>query len=465
MVGHPMDDAYDLIVIGAGNAGQEAAGIARSAGWRVAIVEARDVGGTCPLRGCIPKKVLAAASEVADLVRRAPRLSINVGPPPPGKAALDWTALIARERTFVDGTSAAMKEDLVRQGIDVIEGRARFVDPHAISVSGRSEPLRARKILVATGSVPRPLPFPGGDRLLTSDDILELGTLPPTIAFVGAGVIAFELGHVMARAGARVTMLETAPRVLPGHDAGAVDRLLEASAARGIDVQVAADVRSIDDAPDGTRRIQYRAPNDSGPPRELRVHAVAHGAGRVADLAGLDLAAAGVATDGGRPRLDDAHCSRSNPDIWFAGDAVPGKPQLSALATYEGRLVARNLIRDQSKAPDYTSIPSVVFTTPALASVGPTEEDARARGLTFEARVNDMRTWRSARSYAEEIAWAKVLIDRGADRVIGAHIVGHGATELINTFALAMRYGIPVTSLVEGVYAYPTFHSELKFLL
>ncbi len=155
----------------------------------------------------------------------------------------------------------------------------------------------------------------------------------------------------------------------------------------------------------------------------------------------------------------------TNPDIWFAGDAVPGKPQLSALATYEGRLVARNLTRGEHQAPDYASIPSVVFTTPALASVGPTEEEARARGLTFETRVNDMRTWRSARTYAEEFAWAKVLVDRKADRVIAAHLVGHGAADFINTFALAMRYGIPVTSLVEGVYAYPTFHSELKFLL
>jgi glutathione reductase (NADPH) len=455
-----MGDAYDLIVIGAGNAGQEAAGVARAAGWRVAIVEARDVGGTCPLRACIPKKVLAAASEVADLVRRAPRLSVNVEPPAAGRPALDWTALIARERTFVDGVPAAMKADLVRKGIDLLEGRARFVDAHAISISGGTEPLRARKFLVATGSVPRPLRFPGGDRLLTSDDMLEMAALPPTIAFVGAGVIAFELGHVMARAGARVTLLEAAPRVLPGHDAGAVDRLLEASAARGIDVQVGVEVQSVDDAPDGTRVVRYH----SNGARELRVQAVAHGAGRVADLDGLDLTAAGVATDGGRPELDDAHCSRSNPDIWFAGDAVPGKPQLSALATYEGRLVARNLSRGEHQAPDYASIPSVVFTAPALASVGPTEEEARARGLTFETRVNDMRTWRSARTYAEEIAWAKVLVDAKADRVIGAHVVGHGAADLINTFALAIRYRIPVTSLVEGVYAYPTFHSDLKFL-
>ena len=136
---------------------------------------------------------------------------------------------------------------------------------------------------------------------------------------MGAGVIAFELGHVMARAGARVTLLEVAPRVLSGHDAGAVDRLLKASAARGIDVRVGVEVRVDEDDPDGTRVVCF----DAGGPQELRVHAVAHGAGRVADLAALDLAAAGVATDGVRPRLDDAHCSRSNPDLGSPATPCP----------------------------------------------------------------------------------------------------------------------------------------------
>jgi glutathione reductase (NADPH) len=452
-----MNAVYDLVVIGTGNAGQMAASEARAAGWRVAMVESREVGGTCALRGCVPKKVLAVASEAMDLIRRASNLSITVAP-----ATLDWTALIARERTFVDGVPAAMQEDLVKKGIDVIQGRARFVGRDALAVSGRAEPLRARKFVVATGSVPRPLDFSGGDSLLTSDDILQLRQLPPSVAFVGAGVIAFEMAHVMARAGARVTLLESAPRALPGLDADAVGWLVKASVARGMDVRVGVKVQSIEETADGLRLLHFV---EDGQARALRVHAVAHGAGRIPDLGELDLASAGVTSEKGRPLLDDAHRSSSNPDIWFAGDTVAGKPQLSALATYEGRLVGRNLVRGEALAPDYRSVPSVVFSTPALASVGPTEEEARARGITFETTVNDMHTWRSARSYAEETAWAKVLIDRAADRVVGAHLVGHGAAELINAFALAIRHGISVTELKEGVFAYPTFHSDLKFLL
>jgi glutathione reductase (NADPH) len=458
-----MNQPYDLVVIGTGNAGQLAAGVARKAGWRVAIVEGRDVGGTCALRGCVPKKVLAASAEVMDIIRRAPGQSIQVGAP-----TLDWSALIARERTFVDGVPADVQADLAHQGIDVVLGRARFVGRDALAVSGVAEPLRARHFVVASGSVPRPLDFPGGSSLLTSDDLLELRALPSSLAFVGAGVIALELAHVMARAGARVTLLEEGARVLPGRDADAVAQLLAATRARGIDVRVGVQVQAIDDggagagATGGQRVVRFL---EQGQPRTLSVAAVAHGAGRVPALADLDLAAAGVTFDGSHPVLDDAHRSRDNPDIWFAGDAVAGKPQLSPLATYEGRLVGRNLVRGEAHAPDYTSIPSAIFTAPALAAVGPTEEQARARGLKFETKVNDMHTWRSARTYAEETAWAKVMIDRGADRVIAAHLVGHGAAETINAFALAIRHDISVSELKEGVFAYPTFHSDLKFLL
>jgi len=452
-----MSQRYDLVVIGTGNAGQAAAAVARRAGWRVAIVEGRDVGGTCALRGCVPKKVLAASAEVMDVIRRAGGQAIQVGPP-----TLDWGALIARERTFVDGVPADVAAELTEQGIDVVRGRARFAGPDALSVTGVGEPLRARYFVVASGSVPRPLGFPGGDSLLTSDDLLELRALPSSVAFVGAGVIAFELAHVMARAGARVTLLEEAERALGGHDADAVEQLVGATRARGIELRLGVKISAVEGAPGEPRVVRF---TERGQPQTLPVGAVANGAGRVPALADLDLSAAGVSFEGGHPLLDDAHRSRSNPGVWFAGDSIAGKPQLSALATYEGRLVGRNLVRGEARAPDYTSVPAAIFSAPALASVGPTEEQARARGLSFEARVNDMRTWRSARTCAEETAWAKVLIDRAADRVIAAHLVGHGAAETINAFALAIRHGISVTDLKEGVFAYPTFHSDLKFLL
>jgi glutathione reductase (NADPH) len=448
---------HDVIVIGTGNAGQSAAAVACAAGLRVAIVEGREVGGTCALRGCVPKKVLVAAGEVMDVIRRAGVHAIHVGVP-----VLDWAQLIARERTFVAGVPAAIKADLLAKGIAVIEGQARFVGRDVIQVSGQAQPLQGDRFVVACGSLPRKLPFPGGDSLLTSDDLLELAELPASVAFVGAGVIAFELAHVMARAGAHVTLLEMAPRALPGLDADAVARLVDATVARGIAVQVNVKVQSVEGAADGPRTVHFLQGERA---QALQVAAVAHGAGRVPAFDGLDLQAAGVTFEQGRPELDEAHRSRGNPTIWFAGDAVPRTPQLSSVATYEGHLVGRNIVRDEARAPDYAAIPSVVFTVPALASVGLTEAQARERGLSFEAKVNDMRTWRSARTNAEEIAWAKVLVDHAADRILGAHIVGHGAAETINAFALAIRHGISATELRDGVFAYPTFHSDLKFLI
>ena len=190
-----------------------------------------------------------------------------------------------------------------------------------------------------------------------------------------------------------------------------------------------------------------------------------NGAGRVADLAGLDLAAAGITLDQGRVALDEYLRSLENPDVFFAGDALPDRPQLSPLATYEGRIVGHNLTREELRAAKYGFHPAAVFTVPALATVGLSEAEASAAELDFDVRTNDMREWRSARTHAETTAWAKVLVERGTGHILGAHLVGHGAEETIHTFALAIEKHIPAAEIASRVYAYPTFHADLKFLV
>ncbi len=440
---------YDLIVIGAGNAGQAAAGQVRAAGWRVAVIESRDVGGTCPLRGCVPKKVLVAAAEAMDVIARARAHHIEVGP-----ARLDWGKLIARKQTFVSGVPADFEQSLVKRGIDVLHGRARFVGSHAVEVAGRR--LSARKILVATGSTPRALGVPGQEHARTSDDVLELDQLPASVVFVGAGVIAMELGHVMARAGARVTILARS-KVLQALDPDAVARLVDVTRAFGIDVREDAVPVSIRAASDG-----WTVALRSGGSVEAEL--VVNAAGRVADLADLDLAAAGVALEHGRPRLDAHLRSVSTPDVSFAGDANPGAPQLSPVATYEGRIIAHNLLGTELRSPNYHPIPRVVFSIPPLGAVGMSEVDARRTG-EIEVKQNDMTEWRSARTYAEPAAYAKVLIAKDTRKILGAHLLGHGAPELIHAFALAIRTGLSASELAEAVYAYPTFHADLKFMV
>ena len=216
-----MTEAYDAIVLGTGNAGMAAAGALRAAGKSVAMVESWDVGGTCPLRGCVPKKVLVAAAQVLHQIALAPQHHIEVGAP-----KLDWAALIARERGFVEGVPEAFAKSLEGRGIELIRGRARFTGPDRIAVGARV--LEADKILIATGSKPRPLPIPGAEHLITSEDILEMAELPERLVFIGGGVIALEFAHVFARAGTKVTILEALPRLLPRLDPDAVAKLREA---------------------------------------------------------------------------------------------------------------------------------------------------------------------------------------------------------------------------------------------
>lgn len=449
-----MPKHYDVLVLGAGNAGLAAAGAARDAGQSVLVVEARDVGGVCPLRGCVPKKVLVAAAQALDAIASAETHQISVGP-----AKLDWRALIERKRTFVAGVPEDFEKSLAHRGIDLVRGRARFTGPREIAVRGR--PYSGSKIVVATGSTPRPLPIPGAEHLITSDDLLELETLPDSLVFVGAGVIAFEFAHVLARAGTRVTLLEVAPRVLPTLDADASDQIAQVTRDLGVQIETSVTIDRIEKRSDGPD-IHYRV---GGSKAVASGKAVANGAGRVADLAGLDLRAAGIILHRGRIELDEYLRSVENPDVFFAGDAIPGRPQLSPLATYEGLVVGHNLTHEELRAAEYGFQPAAVYTVPALATVGLGEEEAAAAGLDFEVRTNDMREWRSARTYGETAAWAKVLLEKGSGRILGAHLVGHAAEETIHTFALAIEKRIPAAEIASRVYAYPTFHADLKFLV
>jgi glutathione reductase (NADPH) len=448
-----MKDNYDVVIIGAGNAGQAAAAVVREAGKSVLVVDRRDFGGTCALRGCVPKKVLVAAAEVLDTIARAEQHHIRV----PG-ATLDWKALVDRKRSFVRGVSAEVERDLREQGIDVVHASAHFAERGVLEIVGRR--VRAGKVIVAAGSSVRRLPIDGSEYLITSEDILELDELPGSVVFVGAGVIALEFSHVFARAKTKVTLLQDQPRALARFDPDAVDALVAESRRLGIEIITGITVRAI-------RRkgeqfvVEYEA---AGKTHLLEADCVAHGAGRVPDLASLELERAGVRLEEGKPKLDGYLRSRDNPDVLFAGDAVPESPQLSPVATYEGKVAGSNALGGEPSQPDYAPIPAVVFTVPALAMVGRTEQGAREQGLVYEVRKNDMTGWRSARTYAETTAFAKVLIDR-EQRILGAHLVGHGAQETIHAFSFAMRQDLSTTELKQIVTAYPTFHADIRYML
>ena len=449
-----MTNHFDVIVLGTGNAGMGAAGVARAAGLEVAMIESREVGGTCPLRGCVPKKVLVAAAQVLDQIARAGVHHIEIGPP-----KLDWARLIEREQSFVEGVPEEFKGSLENRGITLIEGSAHFTGRNEVAVGETT--YSADKIVIATGSVPRELPIKGWEHTITSDDILTGKELPESLVFIGGGVIALEFSHVFARAGTKITILEAMPSLLPRLDPDAVETLQTETERLGVEILTDVEVSEIKPK-DGQFSVLFEK---NGKASERRAAVVANGTGRVADVDGLDLDAARIAHQGGRIEVNEYLGSTSNPAIYVAGDALWSSAQLSPVATYEGRIVGENIVNGDSVVPDYSHVPSAVYTVPALASVGLGEDEAGEKGLKFKAKVNDLTSWRSARTYAETAAFAKVLVEEESNRILGAHLVGHGAEEVIHLFAFAIKHGVTATEMAGGVYGYPTFSSDLKYLV
>jgi glutathione reductase (NADPH) len=446
-------ETFDVVILGGGNAGIGVTGPVRRAGMSVAMIESHDLGGTCPNRGCTPKKVLVAAGQALHEIERAAVHHISVGKP-----KLDWAALIDREKDLIKDIPANLACSMAHRNVEVIKGHAVFAGPNAIRVGQRR--LEARHIVIATGSKPRPLPIPGAEHMITSDEMLSERSLPGSVIFVGGGVISLEFGHVYARAGADVTILEALPQLLPAMDADAIARIQTESERIGIRIKTSVSVKRIEPANDRLRVIFTHEGNEHA----AEADRVVNGAGRVANVDMLDLAAGNVDHANSRVAVDRHLRSTSNPEVYVCGDAVPS-PQLSPIATYEGDIVGRNIVEGPKYSPDYGSMATSVYTVPALAAVGLTEAAASQKGLAIRVHTNDMRDWFSARTYAETVAWSKIIVDQSTDRIVGAHFVGHAGQELVNIFGLAMRFGITAGQIRDNVYAYPTFSSDITHMI
>ncbi|HZR70137.1 MAG TPA: NAD(P)/FAD-dependent oxidoreductase [Burkholderiales bacterium] len=445
--------SYDLVVIGTGTAAQAAASRCRAEGWRVAIVDHQPFGGTCALRGCDPKKVLVGVAEVLDHRRRLNGKGLA------GGAAIDWGELMAFKRTFTDPLPASLEESFAKKGIDAFHGRARFAGERAVEVEG--ETLEARFVLLACGAAPAKLGFPGEEHLASSTAFMELAALPRRIVFVGGGYIACEFSHVAERAGAHVTVLQQGGRLLPPFDADLVAILTERTRALGIDVRLGTAVERVEKK-GAVFVVRAKA---KGEPVSLEADLVVHAAGRVPDLGTLRLEQARVETAKGRPKLNEYLQSVSNAAVYAAGDAAASGPPLTPVAGYDGAIAAENMIKGNRRKPSYRGVPSVCFTVPPIAAVGLSEAQARKQGLEFRVKSEKASGWYTARQSAEPAYGFKVLVEKGSDRILGAHLIGPHADEVINLFALAIRQGIAAGALEDTLFAYPTSTSDIKYML
>lgn len=444
---------YDLVVVGTGTAAMAAALRVRSAGWTVAVVDFRPFGGTCALRGCDPKKVLVGGAAALDHARRMRGKGIA------GDVHIDWRELMAFKRSFTDPVPRRQEGMYAAKGIDTYHGSARFTGRDSLEVDGAA--LEGRYFLIAAGAEPVKLDIPGEEHLATSERFLELDELPARIVLVGGGYVAAELSHVAARAGARVTVLQRGERMLVRFDPDVVDWLMESFRGIGVDVRTRTSVEAIERQGTGFRVHAACA----GQTLEVEADLVVHAAGRAPALAPLDLQAAGIETEHGRLKLNEYLQSSSNSSVYAAGDAAQAGPPLTPVSSHDAKVVAANMLEGNHRRPDYRGVPSVAFTIPPIAAVGLSERAAREQGLEFRRHCKQASDWFTARQAAEPVYGFKVLVEEGSGRILGAHVAGPHADEVINIFALAIRNGLTAEDVKTTLFAYPTSASDIGYML
>lgn len=443
------------MVIGTGAGGSAPARKCAAAGWSVAIVDDQPYGGTCALRGCDPKKVLVGAADLLDWHRRMGGAGIT------GDAAIDWPALMRFKRTFVSDVPEQRRESFAQAGIATYHGTARFLSPDVLLAG--DQPLRSDRFVIASGAKPKRLGISGEDLLCDSTQFLELEPLPPRLALVGAGYIGFEFAHIARRAGAAVTLLgrgQPLSRFEPEH----VRLLVEHTRAIGIDVRLDADVGAIEHR-GAEFRVHFTTPAGA---ESVDADVAVHSGGRAPATDTLDLAAADVAADErGAIRVNEFLQSVSNARVYVAGDVAlsPGSLPLTPVAAHEAQIVAANLLRGNSRTPDYSGIASVVFTVPPLAGVGLTESDARAQHGDVIVKAGDTSEWYSSRRVRAGVGAFKTIAETSGGKLLGAHLLGHNAEEMINLFALAIRTGLTADQLRHAIYAYPTSASDIAYMV
>ena len=451
--GDQMAKTYDLVIIGSGTAAQVVSARVRAAGWEIAVIDHRPFGGTCQLRGCDPKKILISGAEAIDAVSRMRGHGVS------GEPQIDWRELMAFKRSFTDPIPRKQEQGYAAKGIDAFHGLARFIGPDAVAVEGQE--LKARHILIAAGARPVPLGIAGEEHVVTSDRFLELSALPARIAMIGGGYIAAEFSHLAARAGAHVTVLQRAERMLPAFDPDLVGWLMEKFVELGIDVRARSTVQRIDKTANG---FLVHASTD-GQVTTVAADLVVHAAGRAPDLDALDLTAADVVAEKGRLKLNEFLQSVSNPKVYAAGDAASSGPPLTPVSSHDGKIVAGNLLDGNRHKPDYRGVPSIAFTIPPIAAVGLGEAEARARGLKFRINSEKVSDWFTAWRLNETVYGFKTLVDPDTGRILGAHLVGPHVDEVINLFGSAIRYELTADDLKSMMFAYPTGASDIGYML
>ena len=432
---------FDIIIIGAGPGGYETAADAAAHGLTVAIVERDQMGGTCLNRGCIPTKALCRNAEVINLMREAEVWGVKTG-----EMTLDYAPVFERKEAVVKQLREGVEMLMGAPGITAIKGEAILKDANTIVVNG--EEFCGKNIIIATGSAPRGLPIEGADLAMTSDDILAMETLPKSLCIVGGGVIGMEFAAVFSTFGVEVTVIEYCKEILPPFDKDVAKRLKTVLSKRGIKIITSAAVNGITKDNDGmTVTYEFK-----GKPQSVTCEKVLMSVGRQPVLPqGLD--AVGV-TVGRRGIEVDDKMMTNVPGIYAIGD-VNGRMMLAHAASAQGQR-ALHAILGKTDDIKLDIVPSAVFTVPELAMVGLTEEQCTEKGLDVSVKKSFFRSNGKAVAMNETDGLIKMIVDNGTRKIVGCHICGAHAADLIQEVVTAMNAGATVDLLTRSIHGHPT---------
>jgi glutathione reductase (NADPH) len=439
----------DLFVIGAGSGGVRAARIASGYGARAMVAEEYRVGGTCVIRGCVPKKLMVYASRFADDFHDAAGFGWTVP-----QTRFDWATLIRNKDREIDRLEEIYRANLGLAGVEIVSERAVIEDAHTIRLVKSGRLVRARIILVAVGAHPVLEPkIPGGDLAITSNEVFHLKSLPNRILVVGAGYIAVEFAGIFNGLGSEVTLLHRGDKLLRGFDDDVRDALGEAYVQRGINLALNRTVERLETTVDG---IAAKLSDGS----VVHVDEVLVATGRRPNTAQLGLEKVGVAVDAVGAIPVDGYSQTIVPSIYAIGD-VTNRAALTPIAIREGHAFADTVFGRKPTMVDYDLIPTAVFSTPEIGVIGYGEEAARARYGEIDIYKTAFRPMRATLSGSQERVMMKLIVDRASDKVVGVHIVGHDAGEMIQLAGIAVTMGATKADFDRTIAVHPTASEEL----
>jgi glutathione reductase (NADPH) len=438
----------DLFVIGAGSGGVRAARVAAQHGAKVIVAEEFRIGGTCVIRGCVPKKLLVYASRFADDFADAEGYGWSVG-----SARFDWPTLVAAKEREITRLSAIYRANVEKAGGEIIEERAEVIDAHNVRLAGGRR-VSARHILVATGARPmHPLAVPGLEHAITSNEIFDLKTFPKRLLVIGSGYIAVEFASLFARLGAEVTEVMRGDNVLRGFDEDMREGLRDELARAGVKLHFGCTLNRIDKRGDV---LHVRLSNGA----IIEADQVLLATGRSPNTRALGLEAAGVSLNAASAVVVDAASTSSVPSIHAVGD-VTNRINLTPVAIREGHALAERLFGGATGVVDHENVATAVFTTPEIGAVGLTEAQATERYAAIDIYKTNFRPLKATLSGSQERVIMKLIVDVVTDRVLGAHILGHDAGEMIQVLAIAIKMGATKADLDATMAVHPTAAEEL----